>query len=78
MSLDRVLRELADLHHLDQPEALALDPQLAAVRAAILLEDALGVVLPDAAIRPEVLADATALRDLLLRLTGRTGPPEVP
>jgi len=44
------------------------DPELEAVRAAILLEDLLEVTLPDAGIDPAVLADASAVAALVARL----------
>ncbi|MEP7022224.1 MAG: hypothetical protein ABJB47_00090 [Actinomycetota bacterium] len=46
------------------------DPELEAVRAAILLEDVFGVVLSDAEIDPAVLTDASAVTALVARLRG--------
>ncbi len=46
------------------------DPELEALRAAILIEDVFGVVLSDAEIDPAVLADASALAALVGRLQG--------
>ena len=46
------------------------DPELDAVRAAILIEDSFGVTLSDAQIDPAVLADAPAVAALLSRLRG--------
>jgi hypothetical protein len=46
------------------------DPELEAVRAAILLEDVFGVVLSDAEIDPAVLADLSAVAALVTRLRG--------
>jgi len=62
--IEQVLREYEALR---QPDA---DPQLEAVRAAILLEDVFGVTLPDAAIDPAVLADPSAVATLVARLRG--------
>ncbi len=59
--LEQVLRDSAALH---QPED---DPDLAAVRAAILLEDVFGVTLPDAEIGPALLAGPAAVAALLAR-----------
>ena len=44
------------------------DPELEAVRLAILLEDAFGVVLSDADIEPALLADTAAVAALVVRL----------
>ena len=46
------------------------DPELEAVRAAILLEDVFDVTLSDADIDPAVLADAPAVAALVARLRG--------
>ncbi len=64
-SVERVLLEAALL---TGPEG---DPELEAVRTAILLEDVLGVRLSDADIRPEILGDPAAVRALL---AGTAGP----
>jgi hypothetical protein len=55
----QVLREAEELR---DPEA---DPELEAVRTAILLEDTFGVGLTDDDITPEVLADPAAVARLL-------------
>jgi hypothetical protein len=44
------------------------DPELEAVRLAILLEDVFGVVLSDAEIEPTLLADTAAVAALVVRL----------
>lgn len=44
------------------------DPELEAVRVAILIEDVFGVTLPDAEIDPASLADASAVAALVTRL----------
>lgn len=46
------------------------DPELEAVRTAIMLEDVFGVVLSDAEIDPVVLTDPAALAALADRLRG--------
>jgi len=46
------------------------DPELEAVRLAILLEDVFGVVLSDAEIEPTLLADTAAVAALVVRLRG--------
>ena len=46
------------------------DPELEAVRTAILIEDVFGVTLSDAEINPAVLADASAVSALVARLRG--------
>lgn len=56
-----MLREYAALR---PPDA---DPELEAVRAAILLEDIFDVTLPDAAIDPAVLGDTAAVAALVAR-----------
>ena len=64
--IDQVLRDYAALR---RPDA---DPELEALRAAILVEDVFDVVLPDAEIDPAALADGPAVADLLARLRGAT------
>jgi hypothetical protein len=60
----QVLRDYSALRH------PGTDPELEAVRCAILLEDVFGVTLPDAKIDPAVLADAPAMAALIARLRG--------
>jgi hypothetical protein len=62
--IEQVLRDHADLRRGDT------DPELEAVRAAILIEDVFGVTLTDAEIDPVVLADASATAALVVRLRG--------
>jgi hypothetical protein len=62
-----VARVLADYAALPRCDA---DPELAAVHAAILIEDVFGVTLSDAEIDPAVLADASAVAALVARLRG--------
>lgn len=57
--LEQVLRDDAALR---QPDA---DPELEAVRVAILLEDCTGLTLPEAAIGPALLAGAPAVAAVL-------------
>ena len=59
--LGQVLRDCAALRRPDS------DPELAAVRAAILLEDVFGVTLPDAEIGPALLAGPAAVAAVLGR-----------
>lgn len=58
--IDRFLSECEDLGLRDA------DPQLDAVRMAILVEDVFGVVLTDEQISPAVVGDRAALRNLLV------------
>ena len=67
MNRDTVEQVLRDYHALRRPEA---DPELEAVRAAILVEDVFDVVLSDAEIDPAVLADASAVAALVADLRG--------
>jgi hypothetical protein len=46
------------------------DPELEAVRTAILIEDVFGVTLSDVHIDPAVLADVPAVAALVVRLQG--------
>lgn len=62
--VEQVLRDHAALSRGDT------DPELDAVRAAILIEDIFGVTLSDADIDPAMLADASAVAALVTRLRG--------
>ena len=62
--VEQVLRDHAALRRGDA------DPELDAVRAAILIEDVFGVTLSDADIDPAVLADLPAVAALVGRLQG--------
>jgi hypothetical protein len=62
--VEQVLREYDALPRPD------IDPELEAVRAAILLEDVFGIVLSDAEIDPAMFADSPAVADLVARLVG--------
>jgi hypothetical protein len=62
--VEQVLRDYAALRRGD------IDPELEAVRVAILIEDVFGVTLSDADISPAVLADASAVAALVARLRG--------
>lgn len=66
MDPDRVVQVLRDYHASHSPEG---DPELEALRTAILLEDIFGVALSDADIDPAVLADPSAVAALVARLT---------
>jgi len=59
---DLVAQVLRDAEGLRDPGA---DPDLEAVRTAILLEESLGVVLTDDDIEPDVLGDPAALARLV-------------
>ena len=67
MNRDTVEQVLRDYHALHRPDN---DPELEAVRAAILVEDVFDVVLSDTQIDPAVLADASAVVTLVARLRG--------
>ena len=67
MNRDIVEQVLRDYDALRRP---GTDPELEAVRAAILFEDVFGVALSDAEIDPAVLADASAVAALVARLRG--------
>ena len=67
MNRDLVEQILRDYEALRRPDT---DPELEAVRAAILLEDVFGIALSDAEIDPAVLADPSAVAALVARLTG--------
>jgi hypothetical protein len=60
--IEQVIRDHAALRRGDT------DPELEAVRAAIIIEDLFGVTLSDAEIDPAVLADASAVAALVTRL----------
>jgi hypothetical protein len=64
---DIVEQVLRDYEALRRP---GTDPELEAVRAAILVEDVFDVVLSDADIDPAVFADPSALAALVARLRG--------
>jgi hypothetical protein len=65
MDRESVMRVLREYDALLEPEA---DAQLEAVRTAVLAEDVFGVSLSDAEIDPAVLADPSAVADLVVRL----------
>ncbi len=67
MNRDIVGQVLRDYQALCRPDT---DPELEAVRAAILLEDVFGIVLSDAEIDPALLTDSSAVADLVARLRG--------
>ena len=58
MNRDVVKQVLREHEALRRPDA---DPELEAVRAAILLEDVFGVTLPDIVIDPATFADPAAV-----------------
>jgi hypothetical protein len=62
--IEQVLREYEALR---RPDA---DPELEAVRTAILVEDVFGVTLPDAEIDLAVLTDPSAVAALVASLRG--------
>ena len=61
---DLVAEVLRDAEALRDPD---LDPDLEAVRTAILLEDSLGILLTDADMTPEVLGDPAGVASLVAR-----------
>lgn len=67
MTPDIVDQVLRDYDALRRPDT---DPELAAIRIAIFLEDTFEVTLSDADIDLAVLADASALAALVARLRG--------
>lgn len=67
MNRNAVGQVLRDYHALRNPET---DPELEAVRAAILVEDVFDVVLSDAEIDATVLGDAHAVAALVTDLRG--------
>jgi hypothetical protein len=64
---DIVEQVLRDYDALRRP---GTDPELEAVRAAIMLEDVFGIALSDVEIDPAVLASSTAVAALVARLRG--------
>lgn len=62
--LEQVLRDYEALHRPDT------DPELEAVRVAILLEDVFDVALSDAEIDPAELVGSVAVAALIARLQG--------
>jgi len=64
---DTVEQVLRDYNALRRP---GTDPELEAVRAAVLLEDVFGVTLSDAEIDPAVVADPSAVAALVARRRG--------
>jgi hypothetical protein len=62
--VEQILRDYYALHLPDT------DPELEAVRVAILLEDIFGITLSDAEIDAAVLADPAAVTALVTRLHG--------
>jgi hypothetical protein len=64
---DIVEQVLRDYEALRRP---GTDPELEAVRAAILLEDVFDVALSDAEIDPAVLASTSVMAALVARLRG--------
>ena len=64
MNRDRLEQVLQDFESLRDPRA---DPELEAVKAAILLEDVFDIQLSDVDIDPAVLTDPAAMKDLVTR-----------
>ncbi len=62
--VEQVLRELEELRDAKG------DPELEAVKAAILLEDSLGITLTDDDIDPSLLADPSSVAQLVARRRG--------
>lgn len=69
MNRNAVEQVLRDYHALRSPDS---NPELEAVRAAILVEDVFDVVLSDAEIDAVVLGDARAVAALVAVLRGAT------
>lgn len=67
MNFDIVEQVLQDYGALRRPDT---DPELEAVRAAILFEDAFDIALSDAEIDPAVFGDSSAVAALIARLQG--------
>lgn len=67
MNRDIVEQVLRDYDALRRPDT---DPELEAVRAAIMLEDVFCIALSDAQIDPAVLADSSTVADLVARFQG--------
>jgi hypothetical protein len=64
---DIVEQVLRDYGALRRPDA---DPELEAMRTAIMLEDVFGIALSDAEIDPAVLAGSAAVAALVVRFRG--------
>ena len=62
--VEQILRELDELR---DPGG---DPELEAVKAAILLEDSLGITLTDDEIDPSVLGPTSSVAEVVRRRTG--------
>ncbi len=67
MNRDIVAQALRDYEALRRP---GTDPELEAVRLAILLEDVFDILLPDTEIDPAVLADSSTVAAWVARLQG--------
>ena len=67
MNRDIVEQILQDYDALHRPDT---DPELEAVRVAVMLEDVFGIVMSDVEIDPAVLADSSAVSALVTRLQG--------
>jgi len=67
MNRDIVEQILRDYEALHRPDT---DPELEAVRVAIMLEDVFDIALSDAEIDPAVFADFSAVAALIARLRG--------
>ena len=67
MNRNIVEQVLRDYDAVRRPDT---DPELEAVRTAIMLEDVFGIVLSDAEIDPAMLADPAAMATLVARLRG--------
>ena len=67
MNRDIAEQILRDYDALRRPDT---DPELEAVRTAIMLEDVFDIALSDAEIDPAVLGDSSAVAALVARLQG--------
>ena len=67
MSRDIIEQVLQDYEALRRPDS---DPELEAVRAAIMLEDVFGIALSEAEIDPVALGGSAAVAALVARLRG--------
>ena len=67
MNRDIVEQVLRDYDAVRRPDT---EPELEAVRTAIMMEDVFGIVLSDAEIDPAALADPAAMATLVGRLLG--------
>jgi len=67
MRRERVDQILAEYQAVRDPVD---DPELEALKAAVFIEDAFGIVLSDAEIHPEMLVNTVAVRALVLRKLG--------